>query len=32
METVLYFLFTRSSIHSSPINAASFPTDVENAS
>ena len=32
METVLYFLFTCSSLHSSPINAALFPTDVENAS
>ena len=31
METVLYFLFTWSSLpHSSPINAVPFPTDVEN--
>ena len=32
METVLYFSFTRSLRHSSPINAAPFPTDVDNAS
>ena len=28
----IYFLFTCPSLHSSPINAALFPTDVENAS
>ena len=32
METVLYFLFTCPSLHSSPKNAILFPTEVENTS